>query len=88
MAEFNLRWDQDWGHYPTSDLDMYLYDPNNGINGSGATLNSPEDVIVNNPIPGTWKVLVQGFAVATKTDNFILSVLSDGKPVKIIKNGQ
>jgi hypothetical protein len=45
-------------------------------------------VIVYNPTPGTWKVLVQGFAVATKTDNFILSVLSDGKPVTIIKNGK
>jgi len=87
VAQFDLRWDQDWGHYPTNDLDMYLYDPNGGINGSGATLNSPEEVVITNPIPGTWYVLVQGFAVATKTDNFVLSVVLDGKPVKKDKNG-
>jgi hypothetical protein len=84
VAEFNLRWDGDWGHYPTNDLDMYLFDPANGIDGSGATLNSPEDVVVHNPIPGIWNVLIQGFFVPTKKDNFVLSVVLDGKPVQVI----
>jgi hypothetical protein len=85
VAEFNLRWDQDWGHYPTNDLDMYLFDPAGGINTSGVTVNSPEDVVVLNPIPGTWNVMIQGFFVPTKKDNFVLSVLLDGKPAKVIK---
>ncbi len=86
-AQFDLRWNQDWGHYPTNDLDMYLYDPKGGINGSGATLDCPEDVVIKNPTPGRWFVLVQGFSVATKNDQFVLSVLLDGKPVKIDRDG-
>jgi hypothetical protein len=90
VAEFNLRWDADWGHYPTNDLDMILIDPMKGIDVRGVTINSPEDVVVQNPQPGEWKVQVLGFSVATKKDNFVLSVVLDGKPVPLItgKGGQ
>jgi hypothetical protein len=82
-AEFLLRWDNDWDLYPTNDLDMYLKDPLGNIDGDGATLNSPEHATVDNPKAGTWSVLVQGFAVATKKDVYQLSVVLDGKVVKL-----
>jgi hypothetical protein len=82
-AEFLLRWVADWDQYPTNDLDMYLLDPQGNVNGDGATLNSPEHVTVSNPKSGSWSVLVQGFAVSTNIDLFQLSVVLDGKVVKL-----
>jgi hypothetical protein len=87
QAVFELRWANDWGHYPTSDLDMYITPPGSTVeNGSGATLNSPETVIVPSPASGTWKIRVSGFSVPTKNDNFVLSVVLDGHaaPVKYV----
>ncbi len=82
-AEFILRWNSDWDSYPTNDLDMYLLDPVGNMDGDGATLNSPERATVNKPTPGTWNILVQGFAVPTRKDQFELSVILDGKVLKI-----
>jgi len=71
-AHFELRWNQDWGAYPTDDLDMIVFDPNgNPIFEStpdgpvlpAATLNSPERQLVDSPAPGTYVVLLQGFTV-------------------------
>ena len=64
-----LFWLQNWGRYPTNDLDMLIMDPaghlvvdGNG-NPRGATLDSPERVVLTNPAPGTWTVLVNGFTI-------------------------
>jgi hypothetical protein len=83
IAQFQLLWTADWGHYPTNDLDMYVFDPNGVVDIDGATLNSPEHTVVNNPIPGTWTVLIQGFSVPTGQDTYQLSVVVDGKLVKL-----
>jgi subtilisin family serine protease len=85
--KFQLRWDQDWGHYPTNDLDMHITDPTGAVNLSGATLNSPEEVVVS-AIPGTWQINVIGFYVPSKQDNFVLSVLLDGKLVTLVNSGK
>jgi hypothetical protein len=50
---------------------------------SRRTLRSPEEVTVKDPTPGTWNVLIQGLSVWTKRDNFQLTVILDGKPVKL-----
>ncbi len=30
-ADFLLSWEDDWGHYPTSDIDMSIIDPNGNV---------------------------------------------------------
>ena len=86
-ARFELRWDGNWGHYPTNDLDMHLFDPSGNEflgpagNQPGATLNDPEEITVPEPIKGKWTLQVLGFAVPTKKDNFTLSVTLDGKTI-------
>ena len=63
-ADFRLAWRENWGQYPTSDIDMYLVRPNGTMDFSGASLNSPERVVVNAPAPGNWLVVIEGFEVA------------------------
>jgi hypothetical protein len=82
-AEFRLGWREDWGRYPTSDVDMYLVSPGGVVNVSGATSNNPEVAVVTNPAAGNWTVVVRGFEIHTGTDKFELRVSLDGKVVKI-----
>jgi len=81
-AEFRLLWRHNWGAYPINDLDMILVDPNSNLNFAGATINSPERVTINNPTPGLWFVVVDGFSVLTPPDSFILRVAADGVVLK------
>lgn len=83
VAKFQLRWNADWSAYPTNDLDMYLFDPLGAVNSAGATLNSPERATINSPMPGKWTILIQGFAVPIKKDKFQLSVILDGRSIKL-----
>ena len=68
-AAFELFWLQNWGRYPTNDLDMLVFDPKGDLvldtfgTPPGATLNSPERVVVANPLSGQWIVLVDGFTI-------------------------
>ena len=62
-AVFELTWRQNWGRYPTDDLDMVLIDPLNHVIEDGATLNSPERVEIANPIPGTWIAMIIGATI-------------------------
>ena len=71
------------GTFSTADVDLVLVDPVGGVNFGGATLNNPEVVTVNNPMTGTWNVLVSGFEIHTATDKFELRVSLDGNVVKI-----
>jgi len=89
QAVFELFWQQNWGRYPTNDLDMLIVQPNGTALTSGATLNSPERVVVANPAAGRWTVLVDGFIVwdtnrgpRSGTDRFVLRVSADGKPIQ------
>jgi subtilisin family serine protease len=83
-ADFLLSWEDDWGHYPTSDIDMTIVDPNGNVlvNGNGtqpgATLAGPERATVENPAPGTWQVIVDGFNIPAGSDKFQLRVTLDG----------
>jgi hypothetical protein len=63
QATFELCWKNHWGAYPTDDLDMILVDPASSLFFEGATLSSPERVVVDAPAAGTWTVFVDGFTV-------------------------
>ena len=83
QAEFRVGWREDWGRYPTNDLDLFAVAPNGLTSLLGATSNNPEVVVINNPAPGTWRAIVRGFEVNTDSDKYELRVSLDGKVVKI-----
>ena len=83
QAEFRLGWREDWGRYPTADVDLFLIGPGGTANLTGATSNNPEVVVLNNPAAGTWTLIVHGFDVPTGSDKFELRASLDGKVVKI-----
>jgi len=82
QAEFRAEWREDWSNYPTNDIDLILVSPSGILNVEGATLNNPELVRVNNPMPGVWFALIDGFEVNTKRDRFELRVAADGKVIR------
>ena len=71
---FRLSWADDWGAYPTNDLDMILQSPSGVFNFTGATLDSPETATVTAPEAGTWTILVDGFTVFGKDDKYEVRV--------------
>src|SRR6185295_407210 len=72
LAEFLLSWSADWGNYPTNDIDLVLFDPQLNPFTTGATLNLPEHVEVQNPAAGTWYAVINGFDLPAGTDKFRL----------------
>ncbi|KYK34296.1 MAG: hypothetical protein AYK19_12315 [Theionarchaea archaeon DG-70-1] len=58
---FELWWFNDWSKYPTHDLDMYVFDPNGYAYLDGAQYYSPERQIIENPVPGTYTILIFGY---------------------------
>jgi len=81
-AEFRLGWREDWGQFPTNDLDLFAVRPNGTTTLAGATLNNPEVVSIKNPPAGRWLVIVNGFTIFTEQDKFELRIALDGKIVK------
>ncbi len=85
-VEFRLEWDADWSHYPTNDIDLFVFDPALNAVGDGFTLDSPELILVDNPAGGTWTIGVSGFEMNTGSDNWRLRVIADG--VVLPESGQ
>jgi len=69
---FELFWKNNWGSFPTHDIDLILVDPQNELYFEGATLRSPERVVINNPVPGDWTVIVEGFTLHGFEDDYTL----------------
>jgi hypothetical protein len=82
LADFRLSWREDWGEYPTNDLDFFLVRPNGTVDISGASLDSPEHVAVSSPAAGNWLIIINGFDVSGKGDKYELRVALDGRVVK------
>lgn len=63
-ATFDLRWERDWTTLPSSDIDMYLLNANGDLlSVDGATLNSPERVVLESPTPGTYYLFIDALEV-------------------------
>ncbi|MEP1740224.1 MAG: S8 family serine peptidase [Kangiellaceae bacterium] len=60
---FELSWANNWGAYPTDDLDLILLDPSFAAIFDGATFSSPERVVIDNPATGVWTSIIQGYTV-------------------------
>ncbi len=60
---FELSWKNNWGAYPTDDIDFILLDPGFAPYYGGATFSSPERVVIDNPTAGEWTALVQGYTI-------------------------
>ncbi len=58
---------------PAADLDLFVFRPNGTLGGQSADGDSEESVTINNPVAGTWTVLVDGFSVpaGTTTYNYV-----------------
>ena len=78
QVEFRLEWDGDWSHYPTNDIDLFVYDPDQNAIGDGFTLDAPELILVDNPTNGLWTIGISGFEMNTGNDNWRLRVIADG----------
>jgi hypothetical protein len=97
QAVLELFWLQNWGRYPTNDLDMIVIDPADNEyvdpegNPPGATFSSPERVVISDPMPGTWTILVNGFTIQqgrrglVGKDVFTLTATADRRRLKIEK---
>src|SRR6266850_287279 len=81
-ATFELFWNNDWSAYPTNDLDMMVCPPDAACNFQGATLASPERVVIQKPVSGIWRVFVIGFTLNTRTDKFKLRATADGERLR------
>jgi hypothetical protein len=69
-----LYWYRDWAHWATSDLDMYVINPDGTLNVKGATGASPEVAIL--PGPGDYTILVDGYQVYfDKTEYYSLEII-------------
>ena len=58
---------------PAADLDLYVYNCTTGscvLAGQSADGDAEESVTINNPAPGTWVTLVDGFAVPSGTTTY------------------
>lgn len=71
-ATFDLVFNRDWSKFPTSDIDMYILDPEmNLVSVDGAYTNAPERAVIYDPVPGEWLVLVHGYELY-KPDHYTL----------------
>ncbi|MCG6970327.1 MAG: S8 family serine peptidase [Gammaproteobacteria bacterium] len=74
QLNFELAWKGDWGHYPTHDIDLIVFDPDGVPYFEGATLDSPERLSVDNPSTGLWTILVTGYMLHGYEDKYQLRV--------------
>lgn len=84
FAVFDLSWEKHWGFYPTHDIDLLLFDPMENIYTDGATLMNPESLLLDIPMPGTWTLIVDGYALHNFEDEYELrSFDQNGNPIPV-----
>ncbi|MCL6579862.1 MAG: S8 family serine peptidase [Candidatus Bathyarchaeota archaeon] len=77
-----LYWYSDWAHFPTSDLDLIIINPDGTLNFEGATMASPEVTTISGP--GTYTLLVDGYEIYfDRIEYYYLEIVyfSDGVPI-------
>ena len=95
-AVFEVAWLQNWSRYPTNDIDLILIAPDGSQVNRGATINSPERVVITNPTPGRWTAVLVGFEIHRRNgkpedpskengrkDVFSLTATADGVRLKV-----
>jgi hypothetical protein len=82
MAQFRLGWREDWGSYPSNDVDLLLLSPSGALNVDAATLRNPEVAAIAKPEAGTWQAIIVGYQVNGGDDKYEFRVDLDGKVVK------
>jgi len=70
-AVVEVWWTNDWTKYPTSDMDMVIY-WDKGYNTAGASMNSPERVVLSNPT--MLYLYVEAYAVYVKAESFSVKI--------------
>jgi hypothetical protein len=85
QAVFELAWKQNWGRYPTNDLDLVLIDPAGMVNNSGATISSPERAEIANPMPGRWRAAIIGFTIHGQRDLYSFRAEADGRRLRKVQ---
>jgi len=74
QLNFELSWKADWGHYPTYDIDLIVFDPTGAPYFEGATLDSPERFSIDSPESGQWTILVTGYMLYGFEDKYVLRI--------------
>jgi hypothetical protein len=69
-----LAWKDNYGRYPTNDLDVILVDPIGGVHFDGATLDAPEVLAIASPLAGDWLAFIDAFPINDRDDRYELLV--------------
>ncbi len=94
QANFELTWNMNWSIVPAHDLDLYVQDPEGNIIldpdfgfPPGATLNSPERTVVDDPIPGIWTLYVDGYMLHGFEDSYRIYATNEfGQSIQRVRN--
>lgn len=78
----HLSWRGHWGQYPVNDIDVILVDPDGVPDYDGSTLDSPEQIHIDDPVAGDWYALVIGYTVNDTHERYDLVLKADGKTIK------
>ncbi|HET8947182.1 MAG TPA: S8 family serine peptidase [Candidatus Polarisedimenticolia bacterium] len=81
-VEARLSWQKGWEGIPLNDIDLTLVNPYDFPDYGAASLNVPEQTLINDPVPGPWKAQIYGFEMPTRIDRFKLRILIDGQVVR------
>jgi subtilisin family serine protease len=65
-----MSWPHDWSEFPTYDLDLYVQGPFEAQYTEGATLRSPELVLIENPAAGEWILRVVDVGTVSGREHF------------------
>jgi len=83
QLNFELSWKADWGTYPPHDIDLILIDPDGNYIFDAATLDIPERLRIENPMPGQWNIIIAGYMLHGLKDEYALRITDqDGKSIE------
>jgi hypothetical protein len=68
---FDTVFARNWSKFPTSDLELLIFDPDFNQASAGGSLNAPERAVIADPAAGTWYVYIEGFEMY-RPDRFTL----------------